>query len=38
MKYVQEAYDTNWVAPLGPNVTAFENDGRLFENQTCCCA
>lgn len=23
-KYVQEAFDTNWVAPLGPNVTAFE--------------
>lgn len=26
MKYVQEAYDTNWVAPLGPNVNNFEND------------
>ena len=26
MKYVQEAYDTNWVAPLGPNVTGFEYD------------
>lgn len=25
-KYVQEAFDTNWVAPLGPNVTGFEND------------
>lgn len=24
MKYVQQAYDTNWVAPLGPNVTGFE--------------
>lgn len=23
-KYVQEAFDTNWVAPLGPNVTGFE--------------
>ena len=23
-KYVQEAFDTNWVAPLGPNVNAFE--------------
>ena len=22
--YVQEAFDTNWVAPLGPNVTGFE--------------
>jgi dTDP-4-amino-4,6-dideoxygalactose transaminase len=26
MKYVQEAYDTNWVAPLGPNVNNFELD------------
>lgn len=25
-KYVQEAFDTNWVAPLGPNVTGFESD------------
>jgi dTDP-4-amino-4,6-dideoxygalactose transaminase len=23
-KYVQEAFETNWVAPLGPNVDAFE--------------
>lgn len=23
-KYIQEAFDTNWVTPLGPNVTAFE--------------
>lgn len=25
-KYVQEAFDTNWVAPLGPNVNEFEKD------------
>jgi len=25
-KYVQQAFDTNWVAPLGPNVTGFEQD------------
>ncbi|MDX1828798.1 MAG: aminotransferase class I/II-fold pyridoxal phosphate-dependent enzyme [Lutibacter sp.] len=24
-KYVQEAFDTNWIAPLGPNVNEFEN-------------
>ena len=24
-KYVTEAFDTNWVAPLGPNVNAFES-------------
>ncbi len=25
-QYVQEAFDTNWVAPLGPNVSGFESD------------
>lgn len=25
-KYVQEAFDSNWVAPLGPNVNGFEQD------------
>ena len=24
MKYIKEAFDTNWIAPLGPNVDAFE--------------
>lgn len=24
MSYIQEAFDTNWVVPLGPNVNAFE--------------
>lgn len=24
-KFVKEAFDTNWIAPLGPNVTSFEN-------------
>jgi len=23
-EYVKEAFETNWVAPLGPNVTGFE--------------
>jgi dTDP-4-amino-4,6-dideoxygalactose transaminase len=23
-KYIKEAFDTNWIAPLGPNVDAFE--------------
>ncbi|MDE6432862.1 MAG: aminotransferase class I/II-fold pyridoxal phosphate-dependent enzyme [Lachnospiraceae bacterium] len=26
LKYVQEAFDTNWVAPLGPNVNSFERE------------
>ncbi|MCH3884624.1 DegT/DnrJ/EryC1/StrS family aminotransferase [Tenacibaculum aquimarinum] len=25
-KYVQEAFETNWIAPLGPNVNGFEKD------------
>lgn len=25
-KYVKEAFDTNWIAPLGPNVNEFENE------------
>lgn len=25
-RFVQEAFDTNWVAPLGPNVDAFEQE------------
>lgn len=29
-KYVQDAFDTNWVAPLGPNVTGFEQDLEAF--------
>ncbi|MDQ0782135.1 sugar O-acyltransferase (sialic acid O-acetyltransferase NeuD family) [Chryseobacterium sp. W4I1] len=30
LKYVQEAFDSNWVAPLGPNVDGFEKDLELF--------
>lgn len=26
MKYIQDAFDTNWVVPLGPNVNGFEAD------------
>lgn len=29
-KYIQEAFDTNWVVPLGPNVDGFEDDLRNF--------
>ncbi|AMV12439.1 pyridoxal phosphate-dependent aminotransferase [Geobacillus thermoleovorans] len=25
-KYIQEAFETNWIAPLGPNVDAFEKE------------
>lgn len=33
-KYVKEAFDTNWVVPLGPNVNAFEADLENFVNQS----
>lgn len=26
IKYIQQAFDQNWIAPLGPNVNAFEKD------------
>lgn len=32
-KYIQEAFDTNWVVPLGPNVNAFEDDLAVFVNR-----
>ena len=32
-KYVKEAFDTNWVVPLGPNVNGFEKDLEEFVNQ-----
>ena len=31
-KYIQEAFDTNWVVPLGPNVNGFEKDLEDFVN------
>ncbi len=32
-KYVKEAFDTNWVVPMGPNVNAFEQDLADFSNK-----
>lgn len=29
-QYIQEAFDTNWIVPLGPNVNGFEDDIRAF--------
>jgi len=31
-KYIKEAFDTNWVVPMGPNVNAFEQDLADFVN------
>lgn len=30
MAYIKEAFDTNWVVPLGPNVNGFEKDLEEF--------
>ena len=45
-KYVKEAFDTNWVVPMGPNVNAFEQsladfanrnaDGSMLDRQVVC--
>ena len=32
-KYVKEAFDTNWVVPMGPNVNGFERDLEAFVNR-----
>ena len=32
-KYIKEAFDTNWVVPMGPNVNAFEQDLADFANR-----
>ncbi len=32
-KYIKEAFDTNWVVPLGPNVNAFEEDLKKISGQ-----
>lgn len=33
-KYIQEAFDTNWVVPLGPNVNGFEKDLEVFVGES----
>ena len=37
-KYVKEAFDTNWVAPLGPNVNGLEADICKYSNVKSCSA
>ncbi len=32
LKYINEAFETNWVVPLGPNVDGFEKDLEDFVN------
>ncbi len=37
-KYVQEAFDTNWIAPLGNNVNEFEKQVKEFTGSKAACA
>lgn len=34
MDFIKEAFDQNWVVPLGPNVNGFEDDLAAFVNRT----
>lgn len=34
MKYIKEAFDTNWIAPLGKNVTEFEKEFASYVNSS----
>ena len=36
MRYIKEAFDTNWVVPLGPNVNGFEKGLEEFVNTRTC--
>ena len=33
MEYIQDAFDSNWIAPLGPHVDAFEKENFSSEIQ-----
>ena len=33
-KYIKEAFDSNWVVPLGPNVDSFEKELEAFVNES----
>ncbi|HYW34096.1 MAG TPA: aminotransferase class I/II-fold pyridoxal phosphate-dependent enzyme [Balneolaceae bacterium] len=34
LKYVRQAFDSNWIAPLGPNVDGFEHDLESYIGDT----
>ncbi len=38
MQYIKEAFNTNWIAPLGPNVDGFEHDIENYLNIKSCVA
>jgi dTDP-4-amino-4,6-dideoxygalactose transaminase len=38
MKFVQEAFDTNWISPVGPNLNAFEEELVAYNGIAHCAA
>ena len=38
IKFVQEAFDTNWISPVGPHLTAFENELSTYVGLDHCAA
>lgn len=38
LKFVQEAFETNWVAPVGPHITAFEQELAAYNGVAHCAA
>src|SRR5919106_783652 len=38
LKYITEAFDTNWVAPAGPHIEAFEKDLARYNEVPYCAA
>ncbi len=37
-QYIQKAFETNWIAPLGPNVDEFENTVAAYAGVSSCAA
>ncbi len=38
IKFIQEAFDTNWISPVGPNLAAFENELAAYNGIGYCAA
>lgn len=38
IKFVQEAFDTNWISPVGPNITGFEEEVAAYAGIGYCAA
>jgi len=32
LEFIQEAFESNWIAPIGPNINGFENDLENYLN------